>query len=250
MDIQAKTSTKSALQKELIDLMKKLIPLHSVYVIGVNKEKKNQNVYLSPQSLTTEKLYIYTLLIITHKPISKRLGDLMDDLYNKMQQRCKVYLITYTLSRVKKQLNYGDNFLSQVVFHTSCIYKADDSLSKFRNFGLHFHSYAYKGIQKTWKGRMDRAAYLLTIFPIYYIYAATLLKYRRPYSQRRLMVYIACFTCFAMHSILCDSKLRMNLHMRIQIKPITDVTDFMMKPNYWEINIWNTSKDFIVTLLN
>lgn len=163
MERKTNTPKEFPLQEELLELLKKLIPLHSVYVLSVNKEKKKQHVYLSPQKITFQKQIIYTLLIITHKPISKRLGDFMDDLYNKMQKRCKIYTIIYTLSKVKKKLNFGDNFLSQAIFQTSCIYKADDSLSKFRNYGLHFHPCVYKGIKETWKGRMDRAEYLLTI---------------------------------------------------------------------------------------
>ena len=163
MEIEEKTLTKFTLQEELLTLLKKLLPLHSVYVISIDKEKKQQNVYLSPQSVTSQKVVTYTLLIITHKPISSRLGDFMDDLYNKMQQRCKIYAITYTLSKVKKKLNSGDNFLSQAIFQTSCIYKEDNSLSKFRNYSLLFHQNVYDRIQETWKGRMVRAEYLLSI---------------------------------------------------------------------------------------
>tara|TARA_R110002096_G_scaffold327768_3_gene521909 strand:- start:1831 stop:2709 length:879 start_codon:yes stop_codon:yes gene_type:complete len=163
MKNKTETPTEFTLQKELLTLLNKLLPLHSVYVISAYKEKQQQNVFLLPQSVTSQKMVTYTLLIITHKPISRRLGDFMDDVYNKMQQRCKIYAIMYTLSKVKKRLNYGDNFLSQAIFNTSCIYKADDSLSKFSNYGLHFHPRVYKDIQKTWKGRMERAEYLLTI---------------------------------------------------------------------------------------
>lgn len=159
----ATLTTKLPLQKELLELLKNSVLLHSVYVLSIFKEKKKQNVYLSPQGTTSKKEIIYTLLIITHKPISKSQGNFMDDLYNKMQQRCKVFAIMYTLSKVKKRLNYGDDFLSKVIFNTSCIYKEDDSLSKFSNYGLHFHPYIYKRIQETWKGRMERAEYLLTI---------------------------------------------------------------------------------------
>ncbi|WP_142785707.1 hypothetical protein [Changchengzhania lutea] len=161
--MKATLTTKSPLLKELLELLKELVTLHSVYVLSVLKEKKKQNTYLSPQNVTSRKIVTYTLLIITHKPISKGQGNFMDDLYNKMQQRCKVYTIMYTLSKVKKRLNYGDDFLSQAIFHTSCMYKSDDSLSKFSNYGSHFHPCVYKGIQEVWKGRMERAEYLLTI---------------------------------------------------------------------------------------
>ncbi|WP_142783751.1 hypothetical protein [Changchengzhania lutea] len=161
--MKATLTTKSPLQKELLELLKKLLPLHSVYVLSVFKERKKQNIYLSPQGKTFKKEITYTILIITHKPISKGLGDFMDDMYNKMQKRCKVFAIIYTLSNVKKRLNHGDDFLSKIIFDTHCIYKADGSLSKFKDYGLHYHPHVYKGIQEVWKGRMKRAEYLLSI---------------------------------------------------------------------------------------
>lgn len=163
MKHKTKTPTNYPLKKELLDLLKKLLPLHSVYVIGVYKEKKKQNIYLAPQSVTSQKMVTYTLLIITHKPISKRLGEFMDDVFNKMQHRCKIYAIMYTLSNVKKRLDFGNNFLSQAIFQTPCIYKEDGSLSKFSNFPLLFHQSIYDRIQETWKNRMDRAEYLLSV---------------------------------------------------------------------------------------
>jgi len=163
MNPKTETPTKFTLQEELLVLLKKLLPLHSVYLISSYNEKMQQNVYLSPQIVNSRKMVTYTLLIITHKPISKSLGDFMDDLFNKMQQRCRVYIILYTLTKVKKRLDYGDDFLFKVIFHTTCLYKVDDSLSKFSNYGLHFHPRVYKSIQETWRGRMARAEYLLTI---------------------------------------------------------------------------------------
>lgn len=161
--MEAKTKIKIPLKKEILDLLKKLLPLHSVYVIGVNKESKKQHVHLSPQRVSSQKLVTFTLLVITYKPMSKRLGYFMDELFNKMQQRCKIYPIMYALSNVKKRLYYGDNFLSKVIFQTPCIYKADDCLSKFNNYGLLVHQHVYDGIQDTWKSRMNRAEYLLGV---------------------------------------------------------------------------------------
>lgn len=163
MKHKAKTPTKFPLQEELLDLLKKLLPLHSVNVISVQKEKKKQEVFLSSKCMNQQKLVIYTLLIITHKPISQRLGEFMDNVFNKMQHRCKIYVIMYTLPKAKKRLNFGDNFLSQAVFQTPCIYKHDNSLSKFSNFPLLFHQRVYESILDTWKARMDRAEYLFSI---------------------------------------------------------------------------------------
>ena len=266
MKPKTETPTKFTLQEELLVLLKKLLPLHSVYLISSYNEKMQQNVYLSPQIVNSRKMVTYTLLIITHKPISKSLGDFMDDLYNKMQQRCRVYIILYTLTKVKKRLDYGDDFLFKVIFHTTCLYKIDDSLSKFSNYGLHFHPRVYKSIQETWRGRMARAEYLLTILNtiepqedstsrlaimhyaleqvcmallfvfwqfkplIYCIYVATLLKYHILYSLKRRMDYIVYIICYVMRTILCGSKFKTNSHIWIQIKLTNDVNCFLMKP--------------------
>jgi len=163
MKNKTKISTKFPLQEELLDLLKKLLPLHSVNVISVQKEKKKQEIFLSPICTNPQKLVTYTLLIITYKPISKRLGEFMDDVFNKMQQRCKIYAIMYTLSNAKKRLDFGNNFLSQALFQTPCIYKYDNSLLKFKNFPLLFYQKIYQRILETWKARMDRAEYLLSV---------------------------------------------------------------------------------------
>jgi hypothetical protein len=160
--METKTPTKFPLSKELLELLKQLLPLHSVNVISVQKEKKKKEFFLSPKCTSPQKLVIYTLLIITHKPISKRLGEFMDDVFNKMQHRCKIYTIMYTLSNAKKRLDFGDNFLHQAVFQTPCIYKYNNSLSEF-SFPMLFHQSVYENILNTWKARMDRAEYLFFI---------------------------------------------------------------------------------------
>jgi hypothetical protein len=161
--MKTKTTTEFPLQAEIIALIQTEIQLHSVYVIGVNKERKKQKVYLAPQNISSKKKVIFTLLIITYKPISKNLDDFMDYLYHKMQKCCKIYPIIYTLSNVKKRLNYGDNFLIKTIFQTPCIYKKDDFLSKFSSYSLPAHQNVYDNILETWSSRMNRAEYLLSI---------------------------------------------------------------------------------------
>jgi hypothetical protein len=160
--METKTSTKLPFKEELIDLIKKELPLHSVYVISVHKEKRKQEIFLLPNCTSPQKTVTYTLLVIGQKSPLKGLGDFMDDLYNKMQRRCRVYVIFYTLSKVKKRLNYGDNFLSQVIFKTNCIYKENSSLDQFSECSLFINQRAYESIQEIWKVRMDRAEYLLS----------------------------------------------------------------------------------------
>ena len=163
MNQKTKTPREFPLQGELLDILKKHVPLHAVYVIGIQKEKKKQELFLSPIATHPKKRVTYTLLIITHKTISKKLRGIMDHVYSKMQQRCKIYVIMYTLSTVKKRLDFGDNFLSQAIFLTPCIYKEDNSLSEFMNYPLLFHQSVYKRILETWKAHMERAQYLFAI---------------------------------------------------------------------------------------
>ncbi|MEN3324941.1 hypothetical protein VP395_14475 [Mariniflexile soesokkakense] len=158
-----KKSPKFYLESELIEILKTLLPLHSVYVIGVNKEKNNRSVFLSPACIHKQKTIIYTLLIIGYKPMSKGLGEFMDGIYNQMQERCKVCAIYYTLSNATKQLDYGNNFLLKTIFQTPCIYRADDTLLRFKKYQLLIHPKVYEGIQKIWEVRMKRASYLLSI---------------------------------------------------------------------------------------
>ncbi|SFZ93368.1 hypothetical protein SAMN05428642_10393 [Flaviramulus basaltis] len=158
-----KPLTQSNSQNELLSILKKELALHSVYVISCYREKRAQETNILPSDKSTKEFVTYTLLIIAHKTHSKGLGDLMDDLYGKMQQRCRVYIIFYTMSNVKKRLDFGDNFLTQAIFKTPCIHKEDDTLSRFSLYGSLYHQNVYDLILETWTNRMDRAGYLLSI---------------------------------------------------------------------------------------
>lgn len=160
--METKTLKKFPYRKALIALIKKEVPLHSVYVISVYKEKQTQNIYLFPQSVNSQRVITYTLLLITHKPISKKMEDFMDNLYNNMQQRCKIYAIVYTLSNVKAKLNDGCRFLNKVLNQTPCMYQEDDALSKLSQYGLSFHKHVYQRIQEAWNSRMHRADCLIS----------------------------------------------------------------------------------------
>jgi len=161
--MNANTQTKFYLESELIEVLKTLLALHSVYVIGMNKEKKNRDVFLSPACVDKQNTIIYTLLIIGYKPMSNGMGEFMDGIYNQLQQRCKIYVIYYTLANATKQLDYGNNFLLKTIFQTPCIYRADDNLLRFKKYQLLIHPKVYESIQKIWDARMKRAAYLLSI---------------------------------------------------------------------------------------
>ncbi|WP_242202114.1 hypothetical protein [Aestuariivivens insulae] len=137
--------------------------LHSIYVISALEEKQKQTVYHTPNCVNSQNQATYTLLIITYKPIAKDLGDLMDEIYHKMQQRCRVYLINYTLSKTVKLLDLGDNFLTPIIPQVPCLYLKDDALSRFKNYGRYYHPTIYEEIRETWTVRMRRARYLLYV---------------------------------------------------------------------------------------
>lgn len=161
--MRTKKIKKYPLEKELIGLLKDLLPVHSVYVISVYTHKKKQDVFLTPLNMAAQKFVTYTLLIISHKFPNKSLADFMDDLYNKMKQRCKVFAVMYTLSKAKKRLDYGDNFLSQIINKAPCIYEANNALKEFKNHRIFTHESIYSKIDSVWSNRMNRAEYLLSI---------------------------------------------------------------------------------------
>ncbi|WP_445736028.1 hypothetical protein [Mariniflexile sp.] len=163
MELKTKTKKNFPLHEELLSLLKKELPLHSVYVISIFRKKKKQDIKISASDIKPQKSTTYTLLIIGHKPMSKGLGDFMDDLYNKMHQRCRVYVIYYTLANTIKKLDFGDSFLKRTIHEASCLYKETKALSRFMNSELFTHETVYTEIQKAWKTRMDRAGYLLSI---------------------------------------------------------------------------------------
>ncbi|PKQ44463.1 hypothetical protein CSW08_13730 [Confluentibacter flavum] len=163
INMKTKIPSKFPFQKELIALIKKELPLHSVYVISQYPEKRKQDIYLTPINKNIKKQVTYTLLIIGHKSPRKNLGDLMAYLYNKTEQRCKVYAIFHTLANIMDRIDVGDNFLTRIISQTPCMYKEDDALLRFSQYQICFHKLVYKSIKEGWMNRMKRADYLLTV---------------------------------------------------------------------------------------
>ncbi|MBP0905863.1 hypothetical protein ACFSKN_14965, partial [Mariniflexile gromovii] len=158
--------TKFPLQKNLLALLKSLIPLHSVYVINMNVCKNKQVTNLTPKSKQAHMEAIYTLLIVADKALHKNLDDLMEEVYNKMEQRCKVYIVYVTLSNLMERIDIGDNFLTRTLKETPCMYKQDNRLSRYSQYGLMYHVSIYKEIKTIWKHRMERAKYLLSVIDV------------------------------------------------------------------------------------
>ena len=161
--METKANKKFPFQKELISLIKKEVPIHSVYVIKLNKNKSKQIAYLTPKSEHSQVEAIYTIFIVGNKALHKNLGDFMEEVYNKMEQRCKVNIIFCTLPNLMERIDIGDNFLTCILSDTPCIYREDNALSRYSQYGLMRHFSIYKSIKKIWNDRMERTAYLFSI---------------------------------------------------------------------------------------
>ncbi|WP_166962065.1 hypothetical protein [Yeosuana marina] len=197
--MKTKTPTKFPFKKKLIGLIQKELPLHSIYVIGVYAEKKRQEIYLTPGCTNPQKLVIYTLLIIGHKSPRKSQGDFMEYLYNKMQQRCKVYVIFHTLVNIMDRIDMGDNFLTRTISQPPCLYKEDDALLRFSRYGICYHRLLYKEIKKGWTSRMKRAGYMLTVID-------TILDNEEPNSKLAILHVAIEQMCLALLNLFWEYK--------------------------------------------
>lgn len=157
MKSENKIFKSNLVHQELLELLEQQFSLHAVYLLSTFTHKDKQQVLIPPIDKQAKTLHSFTLFIISYKPVSGNLGLIMDDLYNKMHQQCRVYLITMTISEVVKQLNFGSNFLLNVLNKTTCIYRENDSLDKYMHIRLCYHPSSYKLIKRVWEHRMKRA---------------------------------------------------------------------------------------------
>jgi hypothetical protein len=164
--MKAKTPTTFPFQTELIDVIKKELPLHSVYVINMIKSKNKQITQLSPKRKQIYLEAIYTLLIVGNRTLHKNLDDFMEEVYNKMGQHCKVYVIYCTISNLMERIDIGDNFLTRTIKETPCMYREDNALSRYSQYGLIHHVSIYKDIKTIWKHRMKRSIYLFSVIDV------------------------------------------------------------------------------------
>lgn len=128
--------------------------------------KNKQVTYSTPKSKQTHMEATYTLLIVGDKALHKNLDDFMEEVYNKMEQRCKVYIIYVTLSNLMERIDIGDNFLARTLKETPCMYKQDNGLSRYSQYGLMHHMSIYKEIKTIWTHRMERTMYLFSVIDV------------------------------------------------------------------------------------
>ena len=164
--MKTKSITKFPLKDELLGLLRSLISVHSVYVIHLNNTKKRHVAFLSPKSKQEHLEAIYTLLIVGNKTINKNQDDFMEEVYNKMKQRCKVNMLFCTLANIMERIDIGDNFLTRTLQEAPCMYREDNALSRYGQYGLMYHISIYKEIKTVWRHRMERAVYLISIIDV------------------------------------------------------------------------------------
>lgn len=148
---------------EIINHLKTIIPLHSVFLIGKQSEADSQKVYLPPSHTTATSFNTYTLLVISDAPSPLSSTNLTDTIYNRMQQRCKVYCICYTYMKVKKKVNRGHNFLTRIINDDRLlIYTKDSNIGRLK-YNRSLHEKIWKHICTQWETRYQKADYLYTI---------------------------------------------------------------------------------------
>lgn len=140
---------------KLIVVMQSMINVHSIYLLGVQKEIRSSSYFLCDNGENVEKEhYLLSILVISQENIAQP-KEFMNEVFSKMHQSVKIYSIHYTLNDVKYRLNFGDNFLSHVLLPENELYCSQRLLS----FGYCYHPKVYDMIKKDWKLRINRANY-------------------------------------------------------------------------------------------
>ena len=140
---------------KLIKVIQSIVTVHSIYLIGVQKESSSFLYVLDPEKENpVPDLYSITLLIITEEYIAQP-KEFMNEVFTKMDQRVKIYPILYTLNDLRYRLNYGDNFLSRTLLPENALIFSHGLMV----FGYCHHPKMYDIIHKEWEFRMNRAFY-------------------------------------------------------------------------------------------
>mgnify|MGYP003632824477 CR=1 FL=1 len=197
--MKAKSHRKLSNKIELTQLIKSIVSLHSVYVLGFSDQEIRSETYLGNSESRGNKSVTYTLVIISHKTVTKKPIDFMEEIYAKTRQKIKVYPIFYNLSKVLEKLDFGDNFLTRVITQTPCIYKEDESLQRFNKFELCLHPIYYRNIKEEWEIRMKRAGYLFSCLDV--------VEFKEDYTSKiAVMHYGMEQVCLALISVFWELK--------------------------------------------
>ena len=147
---------------ELVDSIKSILPIHSIYVLALTETVKETTAFTPPLRTSSEGFAVYTLVLVSLRSFLLNTTQVTVVLLEKMHYKCKVYPITFIIEDVIDRVDEGNNFLTRILNHAPCIYKVDESLSLYSKFSPILHKSMYTEIKAEWKRRNRRAGYLLT----------------------------------------------------------------------------------------
>ena len=163
------------LLQEIINYLRLHYGLCAAYLLNKSTVTTQHHYHYPPGKEYRQRTFIYTLVIITQPSrrtsgprgysSNSTIGDLnptqlTDILYNHTQKQAKVYVIPFTYKALSNQLQMGNNFLSNTLLYTHCIY-TDTSVME----GLYItspidHPKVWGEVRQEWNVRLERAAYL------------------------------------------------------------------------------------------
>ncbi|MFV8282724.1 hypothetical protein ACNKXS_14340 [Christiangramia marina] len=141
----------------VIQAIRKLAKVHSVYVIGHQASNTSASCTLYPMEKVHQTTHIYTLLVISYDLVEDP-QKFMNEVYNKTQKISRIYSIHYTYKETSYRLNEGSNFLILLLSKGVMAYQQNADLYNLPHQIL-YHPTIYDGIKTAWELRHQRAKY-------------------------------------------------------------------------------------------
>ncbi|MAW95376.1 MAG: hypothetical protein CMF36_06360 [Leeuwenhoekiella sp.] len=96
------------------------------------------------------------MLMISHDQVADP-KHFMNEVFNKTQEQVTLYSIHFTLKEANNSINYGCNFLNQVIEEGTLLYSEDNRLKQLSSYL--YHPEVFLRIQKHWNKRLEHACY-------------------------------------------------------------------------------------------
>lgn len=163
------------LLQEIINYLRLHHGLCAAYLLNKSSTTTQHHYHYPPGKEHHHRTFTYTLVIITQSSgrtsgprgcsSNNNIGDknpaeLLDILYNHTQKQAKVYVIPFTYKAVSNQLEMGDNFLSNTLLHTRCVYADTSVMEELFITSPIDHPKIWEEVRQEWQVRLDRDSYL------------------------------------------------------------------------------------------
>lgn len=142
---------------KVIAVICSLCKAHTVYLIRQLQVKTtHESATRLSKTRKPRSCYVLTMLIISYDQIAdpKRFCN---EVFNKTQEQITLYSIHYTLKEANNKINYGCNFLNQVLREGTLLYSEDNRLKQLGSYL--YHPEVFLRIQKHWNKRLKHALY-------------------------------------------------------------------------------------------